>query len=446
VAVRVARGRNIRPDHPFAASVHTSNRYLLDQYGVPFLMRGCSPWLMMTYATTASELRTFFSLRFFQGFNTAIAMFCPPLGYAGNNSATEDGLRPFNGQTSNWATIDVTDPNETYWARVDTMLAVAAANGFTVVASPMDWFGWVGAGPSGTDPITAQGTGGWSTYGQFLGARYAETPNLVWMLGDDYGSDDWAACDQYVSAMANGIRTGGANHPMMSLLYQQPSYDNTTVLALCDLATTYDYHPVYHQHIAAYADTPTLPVLLTETQYEGEDNEGLVGAPAGADVIRRQLLWALTSGAPGGFYGHATEWQFLTGWETLATTAITHTKAIYNYWATLPWWTLAPDDGSGLVTAGRGTRYNGTGSVGPLTNSYATCCRNTANTLAVIHVPTARTISINEATMAGTVTAQWVDPTNGATQTATGSSGDYTTPGNNAAGDGDWLLVVRGTG
>ena len=445
MAITVRRARHIRPNHPFATTVAASGRYLVDQYGSPFLVRGCSPWLMMTKVST-TDMRAFFSARFFQGFNTAIVTLVPPLSWEGNGGATFDGVRPFVGQTSDTASIDVTNPNETYWARVDAMFTHAAANGFTILAVPMDWWGWVNQGPSGTTPVTQQGTGGWQTFGGFIGNRYGDTPNVLWMIGHDYASDSWATGDQYVSAFVTGLRGAAANQPMMAHLYQQSSYDNTTLLSLLNFCSIYDYHPVYDQNLDAYAGSPTLPALHNESQYEDEDNEGLVGAPATAIVLRRQLLWGLTSGSPGGFYGHPTEYDFLTGWQTLNTTAMGHVKAIEDFWRTLPWHTLAPDDTAGLVTAGRGTRYNGTGAIGPLANSYATCCKNPGNTLAVVHIPTARTVTINEAAISGTVSAQWVDPTTGAAQTATGSSGNYTTPGNNNAGDGDWLLVVRGSG
>jgi hypothetical protein len=51
--------------------------------------------------------------------------------------------------------------------------------------------------------------------------------------------------------------------------------------------------------------------------------------------------------------------------------------------------------------------------------------------------------------LAGITTARWSDPTNGSYVAAAGppfvNAGDrqFTPPGNNSAGDGDWVLVLE---
>ena len=58
---------------------------------------------------------------------------------------------------------------------------------------------------------------------------------------------------------------------------------------------------------------PVRPVLLGEANYEGENNIP-DSPPTTNETLRRQVLWSLTSGAAGDFYGSA-DWQFLPGWE-----------------------------------------------------------------------------------------------------------------------------------
>jgi Putative collagen-binding domain of a collagenase len=51
--------------------------------------------------------------------------------------------------------------------------------------------------------------------------------------------------------------------------------------------------------------------------------------------------------------------------------------------------------------------------------------------------------------MAGSTTARWFDPTNGTFTSISGSpfantgSHSFTPPGNNSAGDADWVLVLQ---
>ena len=62
-------------------------------------------------------------------------------------------------------------------------------------------------------------------------------------------------------------------------------------------------------------------------------------------------------------------------------------------------------------------------------------------------MPTARTITVNLSGFAGLVQAHWYDPTSGAMTTVPGSpfanTGhvNITTPGSNATGTSDWVLV-----
>ena len=68
---------------------------------------------------------------------------------------------------------------------------------------------------------------------------------------------------------------------------------------------------------------------------------------------------------------------------------------------------------------------------------------------AVAYLPGAATIRVAMGRMRGEIAAAWVDPTSGNATPADGSpfpaSGErsFTPPGKNAAGDGDWVLVLK---
>ena len=72
--------------------------------------------------------------------------------------------------------------------------------------------------------------------------------------------------------------------------------------------------------------------------------------------------------------------------------------------------------------------------------------------LCVAYLPTARTITVNMASLKGTANAKWFDPTNGNYTTIPGGpfantgTRQFTPPGNNHDGDGDWVLVLDASG
>ena len=434
------------PIPPFITGVDSGGRFFRDQNEQPFLVRADETWSVMFFiAHSSTDLDTYFGTRAAQGFNTVVLNLLPPLDWDGHLGDTIDGVYPFVGQTDSYSSIDVTDPNETYWARVDAVFDVAESYGITLVVFPLSWSFWVGL-TGDTSMITAQGTTGWETYGEFIGARYGDRPNVIWGLGHDFRNafSWWETGNAHFAALETGLRAGGASQPISVHLYQQPSHDNSTLAGLLDYSMIYTYVPVYPQ-IHTVHGLDAYPALHFESQFEGENNESQLPGPADATALRRQACWALTAGSPGVTYGSLL-YTFPASWQTsgiMTTDAVAQHEALLDWWESLPWWTLAPDQSATLLTAGQGTYYS---SGGTLANVYATVCRNPAGTLNVIYIPDSRTITVDEGEIPGTVTAQWVDPSTGQATPASGSSGDYTTPGDNDDGDEDWLLVLEGSG
>jgi hypothetical protein len=95
------------------------------------------------------------------------------------------------------------------------------------------------------------------------------------------------------------------------------------------------------------------------------------------------------------------------------------------------------------VTAGRGTELTTDEPMDVLDNDYVTAARSPHGRLAVIYLPTQHTISVRRSAMAAGTRATWIDPTTGARRPAP-MAAIFTTPGPNAGGDNDWLLVLTG--
>ncbi|MEI9815075.1 MAG: putative collagen-binding domain-containing protein [Acidobacteriota bacterium] len=69
---------------------------------------------------------------------------------------------------------------------------------------------------------------------------------------------------------------------------------------------------------------------------------------------------------------------------------------------------------------------------------------------AILYIPTTRTVTVEMSQISGPVAARWFDPANGAYIGIQGplpnsGSRQFSTPGINAGGDTDWLLVLEAT-
>ena len=104
------------------------------------------------------------------------------------------------------------------------------------------------------------------------------------------------------------------------------------------------------------------------------------------------------------------------------------------------WYDLVPDQNHTLVTSG----YGAFGQ-----DDYVTAAQTPDGKLGMAYVPSSRTITVDLSTFSGPVTARWYDPTDGTLTSSEGSpfanegSLDFATPGTNAVGDGDWVLVLE---
>ena len=389
-----------KADHHFVTSISANGRYFLDQHGNPLLVRGDSPWAGMTrWSPEQAEL--YFSNREINGFNASILSLVGAIGNGApsDDGATFDGVLPFvAGEITNW--------NEPYWQRVDAIIRSACAHGNTVFLYPMD--GWnVGPifGYANADDARR--------FGAMVANRYANFPNIAWMTGGDFFARDRHANDLF-SAMLDGVRSTGNDKPFsIQLGYPKSlSTDSPFWRDRVDWNFVYTYYPTYKAVLDAYRRSGGLdprPALLGEANYEGENNQPN-SPPTTNETLRRQVLWALTSGSPGSFFG-SDDWEFHPGWEArLNTPAVTQLQKIRDLFAARTWWTLVPDDQDQLVTEGRGTKLTEDVEQDVLDNNYATGARSPDGSWAVIYVPTARTLTLDTSRFSRPWTAKWIDP------------------------------------
>ncbi|GAA0907381.1 DUF4038 domain-containing protein [Pseudonocardia zijingensis] len=424
-------------EHRYVSAVDASGRYFTDQHGAPLLVFGDSPWAGMV-RWSPEQAESYFADREARGFNASIISLVGASANGGpdDDGRTYDGILPFeDGDVTRW--------NEAYWARVDEYVRAACDHGNTLFLYPID--GWTVSTTfsDATDDDAFR-------YGALVAERYAEFPNIVWMTGGDHfpsdlpdRNDSPPRHDELFEQVRAGIRSTGDDR-LFSIQLGYPasvSTDSPQWAPRVDFNFVYTYLPTYRAVLDAYR-RDRLPALLSEANYEGENN--LPGTPVTGDVVlRRQMGWALTSGSPGYFYG-SDDWEFLPGWEgRLDTPAVAQLSRMRELFASLAWWTLQPDESTDILTGGRGEHVAPGVDVGIMDDEHVTAARGGDTFIA--YVPTARTLTVDPAALAQP-TARWVDAavaTAPPVEAGIDASGTLTTPGPNSAGGEDWLLLLR---
>jgi hypothetical protein len=318
------------------------------------------------------------------------------------------------------------------------MLQLAAKHGFLVVLDPAETISSLGL-------LRRKGLTWSRAYGHYLGTRYKDFPNIVWMSGADFTT--WRTTpsdDALVQAVALGIKETDPNH-IHTVELDNPvssSLDDSSWGPIISLNAVYTYFPTYAEVLHAYNQSASLPVFMVEANYEFENEAG-----TNAEILRRQEYWTSLSGATGQLYGNGYTWKFQNGWKNQLNTPgavqIGHVKALFEPRA---WYDLVPDQAHTVVTAGYGT-FASTGSIGA--NDYVTAARTPNGKLVMAYVPTARTVTVDMSQLSGPATVRWYDPVVGTFTSIAGSpfantgSHNFTTPGPNADGDEDWVLVLE---
>jgi hypothetical protein len=426
-----------QPAYPLKQSAN--GRYLVDQMNVPFMIVGDSPQALVVNISEA-DAALFFTNRKARGFNSMwINLLCTTYTRGRSNGSTLDGILPFTNKIPSTSFYDLTTPNEAYFAHVDRIVNLAAQQGLQVMLDPIETGGWL-------TTMLANGTVKCRAYGQYLGNRYKNFPNIIWFSGNDFQTWQTANNDAVVTAVALGIKDMDTNHiHTIELNYLvSSSLDDPNWSPVVRLNAAYTYYPTYAQLLKDYNRASFMPNFMVEANYEFEN---LAGPVTTAPILRKQEYWTLLSGAAGQLYGNRYTWQFTNGWQNFLDTPgaiqMSYLKALFEPRA---WYNLVPDTNHTAVTGGYGT-YSVTGTVSA--NDYATAARTADGTLVMVYLPALRTLTVDMSKLSGPAAAQWYDPARGSYVQISGSpftnSGarNFTPPGNNGDGDGGWVLLLE---
>jgi hypothetical protein len=410
-------------------------RYLVDQNNQPFLINGDSVDALLAQLLP-TEAEMYFTNRQANGFNAVWFQVLTDKGYGGRgNGSTPDGILPF---TTSW---DFSTPNEAYFARLDDYINRAGNHGLTTILDPIETGGLI-------QVLRSNGATKAFDYGVYLGNRYKNFKNIMWLTGNDYKMN--ASDDQLMVAVIKGIKSVDPNHLHTSennasaVAGGQTSLDDANIGRLLDFNGAYVWTATYVPMYRAYNQS-SIPAYLNEGNFEDATWGGELGTPK---VLRRQAYWATLSGGAGQIYGHERTVWFLEGWQShLNTSGVTQIHYWKNFFTPRAWYTLVPDQTHAVVTSGYGTL--GRASTKASVSDYLTAARSADGTLVVAYTPTNHTFTVDMTKLSGEVTAQWFDPTNGTYNPVQGSplanvgTHEFTSPGTNSAGDSDWVLLLE---
>jgi Protein of unknown function (DUF4038)/Putative collagen-binding domain of a collagenase len=429
--------------------------YFTDAAGTPVLMLADEVWALIANAGRwnggdwQADMAGYLNLRAGQGFN---AIYTEPfgsvhIGAPDDSGSTWDGVPPF---------ITGTDPssglNGPFWSRVDYLLAEAAAHDMTVFlnVSGGAWDSDAGAIWAGKNATQ------YTNYGAAMAARYAAVQNLVWVFEDDY----YSTFDSLLTALLNGLRDNGDTHAVsienISECTSRWNFTDGTPIAWgaahADWNFVYSYTPPYVGVEAAYAETNPIPVVWGDGYFIAG---GSTYSATLDRAARQEAWWALASGARGWNIGDEGEWKWDAGSAAQVAGGWFANHNAGNIRRAVEglsgWHKLIPDSASALVTGNRGTRAgllpagssSGSKYEPAFTNTYVGASRTPDGSLALLYLPTAKTITIDETQMAEGYGAKWIDPVTGAATDATpGATYNSAAKGANSAGDPDWVLAL----
>jgi hypothetical protein len=412
----------------FPLQIRPGERYLRDSQGKPFLLHGDTAWSLIA-DLTREEVDIYLADRRARGFNTLLVNLLEHK-FARNAPRNIYGEAPFT-DPDNFSA-----PNEAYFAHAEWVLRRARDMGFLVLLAPA-YTGWVGGDEGWWDAMARHGSEMLHAYGRFLGTRFGSLDNIVWVNG----GDDDPPNKSLVEAVAKGLKETAPTH--LRTVHDRrdtPVREFWRNADWLDIVSVYTWEPVCERTAAAYANPAPSPVFLIESVYENEH---------GADPrrVRLQAYQAILCGASGQIFGNNPIWHFghqglftapADWWQSLGSGGAVSMTRMANIFLSLPWWTLEPDLDGALLVGGQGEGFD-----------RAVAARSTDRKLAVIYVPTRREIEISLGSLSdGVKKMLWIDPVSGAISEPEGRAGSesgrvrLTPPGQNAGGDGDWVLKL----
>jgi len=323
-----------------------NNHYLTYQDGTPFFWLADTGWEML-HRLNREEIDRYLTDRKSKGFNVIqtviisefIHMDKPTNYYNDSIFVNEDPERP--SVTPNNDPLSETEYD--FWDHVDYAVKTAENKGLYLALVP-SWGEWI---TPRTDKALFNTKVQTYKYGRFLGQRFRNNQNIIWILGGDRHPDEWPNGIKLWRAMAEGIADGtnsidkfdGKADFSTTLMTYHAFVSSSKWFhneAWLDFHMWGSYHAeinntkAYSQVLADWSLPNPKPTMNGEPCYEAAginyaiDDNGYFNSTD----VRIATYWSVLSGAAGFTYGAQPIWQFtdstrkelssktLTDWQT----------------------------------------------------------------------------------------------------------------------------------
>lgn len=377
--------------------ISTSGKYLEDHAAKPLLLVGDAGWELTTQLSQEDQI-VYLNDRLAKGFN-AVELRIIGRSFQTNAPNNYYNEAPFTNGPSDWSVR-----NEAYWTRIDYILNAMRDRGMVAVLFPA----YLGNGCSRSEgwcqDMLLQSVANMDNYGQWIGSRYKDYGNIIWMTGGDVDVGGYSAeAASRNAAIVAGIRKVYTNSPAMFSVEPSPgqiggidSYAN-----LLDINSLYTYGSP--QSMAQRAYNSTRPFIFQEGYYENEHGTSVVAQDAQA------MITYLGGGLIGHLFGSCPLWNFgaQPGWcgsqfpfnswqNNLNSTGSISQGNIARLMRSRKWWAFVPDYANAVVTSSKGSEM-----------TYHATARETAGETVMVWALDTNQITVNMTKIGGTQARAW---------------------------------------
>jgi hypothetical protein len=292
--------------------VSESRRFLVTADGRPFFWLADTAWQLI-HDLNDAEMRRYFADRREKGFTVIQTVVLAEHRFDQPNAFGHLPIKPRRPDQP----IVNDGPDNDYWDDVERVLRLASEQQLYIGLLPT-WgryvtSNWQNGLVDGFFTVANA-----EAYGRFIGRRFKDHSNLVWILGGDRAAPTDAARAIW-RALARGIAIGvsGREDYSQVLMTYHTSGPGSTAWFLND-EPWLDFHALQSGHGRwalnwimvqhAFGMKPALPVIDLESSYPGFKH-GHPPTTATDDEARRAAYWAVFAGAAGHTYGHHSIWQ-----------------------------------------------------------------------------------------------------------------------------------------
>ncbi|MES2455242.1 MAG: glycoside hydrolase family 140 protein [Bacteroidota bacterium] len=397
----------------FRLKISSDGHSFQNENGDPFFWLGDTGWQMLA-RLDKNELEQYLENRRQKGFNVIQVV------------ALDDSTDPIGPNRYGDKPLidnDPDRPNEKYFSVLDWTLKLARKKGLYIGLLPT-WAGNV-VKHWGTPKAMFNEKNAYR-YGLYLGKRYKDYPNVIWITGGDRpafsSTADWRPLWR---AMIKGIREGTEGR---ALITYHPAGESSSTAFWKD-ESTLDFNmmqsghripdlPVWSWVERDFNLKPAKPILDGEPNYEDHPvNWKKENGYFDAYEVRKQLYRSIFSGAAGVTYGHHAVWQFYSAREQPIAFPDRYWQEALDRPGAFQAGYLAKLI-SGRVIAGiyQTTRISaqdmikdGQGTGG----AYIAACRDKQNLSGMVYLPIGRKIEIDISWLYPEIKMAWFNPRNG---------------------------------